>query len=193
MGGTHAVHLSGADTGNTSVACHRDGVGTHMFADGHRQFKVFHLFGSRGFLCHHVDLIILEALAVERLAEQTARHAHEHLLVGIGLVGAESHQTDVLLRGEVVKGFLCEGGREDDFEEDGLHRLGSRQVDFAIGGHDATEDGDAVGLICASPCLQGALADAHAARILVLHGHHRRAVELAQDLQSGIRILDIVV
>ena len=93
----------------------------------------------------------------------------------------------------MVECLLCEGRCEDDFEEDGLHGFGRRQVDFAVGSHDATEDGDTVGLIRARPSLQGALADAHATRILVFHGHHRRAVELTQDLQSGIRILDIVV
>ena len=193
MCGTHAVHLSGTDAGNATVAGHCDGIRTHMLANCHRELQILHLLSGGRLLSDHLDLIILKAFAIKGLAKQTARHAHEHLLIGIGLVGAEGHQTDVLLRGKVVEGLLREGRREDDFEEDGLHRLGGRQVDFAVRSHDAAENRDAVSLVCAGPRLQGALADAHATGILVLHGHHRRAVEFAQDLQCGICILYIVV
>ena len=193
MSGTHTVHLSRTDTGDPAVAGHRDGVGAHMLADGHRQLQVLHLLRRRGLFSHHIDLVVFKALAVDRLTEHAARHTDEHALVGVGFVGAERHQPDVLLGGKVVEGLLRERRSEDDFEENGLHRLGRRQVDFAVGSHDAAENRDAVGLVSAGPRLQGGLADAHAAGILVLHSHHRRAVEFAKNLQCGIRILYVIV
>ena len=193
MGGTDAVHLACADSRDTAARRHGDGVGAHVFADCHRQFEVLHLLSSRGLFGHHVQFIVLKTFAVKGLAEQTAGHADIHPLVGIRLVGAEGHQPDVLLGGEMVEGLLRERGREDDFEEDGLHCLGGRQVDLAVGGHDSAEDGDAVGLVSAGPSFQGVRAESHTAGVLVLHGHHRRAIELTQNLQRGVCILYIIV
>ena len=165
-----------------------------MLDDAPGELQIGHL-GFRGLNLRHAHAGIegqrLEVLVLDQQAagDGDILLAHDAVLLHVDL-----QQAQVLLRAKDLQRLGREGRGHDDLQEDGLHQGRGRSIDLAVGGHDAAEDADLVGLIGLGPGIHDITADRRAAGIHVLESHaERHAAELAHDAQGRVGILDVVV
>ena len=83
--------------------------------------------------------------------------------------------------------------RNDDFYENFIDFRRGFFVHSAVDGEDSAEHGNGVGFIRFYISVVNRLSDAYSAGICVLAGNHARLVEFFHELQSAVRVVDVII
>ena len=188
----HAGHLACSDTGGRGRSTDDDGVGFHMLADPPEEAEGRDLV-LRG-LTRGDNLPLLEVgvdTGVERLGERSEGGGAEAELALRR--GVDDQQSKRLLGSKRLERFRCKARRDDDLEEELGEALCERGRDLSVGSDDATEGRDGV---CGEGAVVGLFdrrAAADAAGVGMLDDDDGGFVVLADSLERGVGIEEVVV
>ena len=101
-------------------------------------------------------------------------------------------QTQILLGGEPLAGFRCEGRGGDGLEKELGDLLSSIGVHSAVDADDAAEGRDGIAGKGFLECFQDRCAGGRAAGVGVLDDDHSRFIELLGQLPAGVEIDKVV-
>ena len=109
------------------------------------------------------------------------------------LAHVDLKKTEILLCAENLKSLVSEAWSHYDLKEDWLHKLCNLLVHLTVHCNDTAEDAHLVCLVCLCPCVNHVSSDGSTARVHMLETYAERSVELANDVESCVCILDVVV